>query len=60
LDRCCALFWAAGTPRLGVELDAPNGKNNGTVKGHRYVDLGFLLPFLLGSMNAASDDRVPC
>ena len=60
MDRCCALFWAAGTPRLGVELDALNGKNNGTVKGHRYVDLGFLLPFLLGSMNAASDDRVPC
>jgi len=25
-----------GTPRLGVELDDPTGKNNGTVTGHRY------------------------
>ena len=25
-----------GTPRIGVAFDTPNGKNNGTVKGHRY------------------------
>ena len=25
-----------GTPRLGVELDGPTGKNDGTVKGHKY------------------------
>ena len=25
-----------GTPRYGIQLDQPNGKHNGTVKGHRY------------------------
>ena len=50
LDRCCALFGAAGTPRLGVELDAPNGKNNGTIKGYRYVDFDFLLPAHFSSL----------
>ena len=26
----------SGKPRVGVELDAPAGKNDGTVKGHQY------------------------
>ena len=47
MGRCCApcMLWPAGTPRLGVELDAPNGKNNGTVKGHRCGNFSFSLPF---------------
>jgi hypothetical protein len=27
-----------GLPRVGVELDAPRGKNNGTVKGDKYFE----------------------
>jgi len=34
--RFVGLHHVEGTPRLGVELDAPNGKNNGTIKGYRY------------------------
>jgi hypothetical protein len=29
-----------GNPRIGVELDDPVGKNNGTVKGHTYFTCG--------------------
>ena len=44
-----------------MELDAPNGKNNGTIKGHRYFSCqqGFGSLVSLEKVTATTDTSAP-